>query len=119
MSHFPEKGAGADDYTEITRLRITDAHATDARTRTAPGDTAGAASCVGQTTTITTYPTTAGAFYAMLPVMVTGAETEGTAGTLTVGTGTFLALNLGTAIPPTGTNVVCTLASHRWTFRYD
>ena len=49
---------------------------------------------------MTTYPTSATAFYARNPELLSGAETEGAAATFTTDTATVVyALNLGTAIP--------------------
>lgn len=73
---------------------------------------------LGKTTTITTYPTTAARFYGVIPQDVTGTDTEGSTGTLTALTGTILALNLGGAIPPSGTAVICFRVDHRWCFVY-
>ena len=72
-----------------------------------------------QTTTISTYPTTAGAYYACTPLFVSGTQTEGTAGSTSTATGTMLVLNVGSAIPPSGTKIVATFVDHRWVVRYD
>jgi len=78
-----------------------------------------AALCV-ITTTVTTYPVAAGAFYACNPELLTGAETEGAAATFTADTDTVIyAFNVGTAIPPSGTKIVIHAAGGRWVFRYD
>jgi hypothetical protein len=73
-----------------------------------------------QTTTVTTYPTTAAAFYAYNPGEVNGTEAEGGAATYVVDTSTILyALNLGTMIPPNGTYVLAHHVGGRTVFRYD
>jgi hypothetical protein len=72
------------------------------------------------TTTITTYPTSASAFYAGNPTQVSGTETEGGAASYAPDIANIvLALNLGTQIPAAGTRVIATAAGGRWTFRYD
>jgi hypothetical protein len=84
----------------------------------APPD--GSAAVLARTTTVTTYPTTAGAFYACLPQGIDGNETEGAAATYTAETSTpFFAWNAGTAIPPAQTVVVCHAVGGRFVFRYD
>jgi hypothetical protein len=80
---------------------------------------ASAALCV-ITTTVTTYPTSAAEFYACFPELLTGSETEGAVPTFTPDTATTLyALNVGTAIPPSGTKLVIHGVGGRWVFRYD
>lgn len=72
-----------------------------------------------RTRAVGTYPTAARSFFAVVATMASGDEIEGKAGTLTPGSGTFLALNLGSAVPPLGTDVIVTFTAYRWTFRYD
>lgn len=79
----------------------------------------GARSLLVQTTTKTTYPTSAGVFYAVFSVDVTGAETEGATPTFTVGTDLFYALNLGSSVPPAGTNILAEAANGLWVIRFD
>ena len=75
---------------------------------------------VVQTTMVTTYPTVANVYYAVNPCDVNGTETEGQTASLVADTTTTLyALNLGTGIPPRGTQVVATSVGGRLTFRYD
>ena len=72
------------------------------------------------TTTLTTYPTTAGVYYACNPELLSGAETEGATPTFTADTGTVVyVLNLGTQIPPNGTKLIIHSTGGRWVFRYD
>jgi hypothetical protein len=104
---------------EIDRLRFDDADAVDAASREPLDKAAGAPSLVCKTTTCTTYPTAAMRFYCVTPQSVLGTETEGSTGTFTGTPGTFKALNLGSAIPPSGTQVLVTFVGHRWVFRYD
>lgn len=107
-------------YDEGQRLRLRQ-RAADAIASQNPGTvTRGAPCMVAATKTLTTYPTTAATYYACDVVAVTGAETEGGAGILTVvSPTTFFALNIGTAIPPTGTKIIVTFVDYRWSFRYD
>lgn len=81
---------------------------------------AGAASILGQTTVVSSYPTTASSFYALVACDLNGAETEGAIATVvTDNAPTFYAWNAGTQIPPQGTAVVCHAVGGRWVFRYD
>ena len=83
-------------------------------------DPYGSAGAVCVTTTITTYPTSAGAYYAVNPGQITSTEVEGGAGAPTPDSSTaFFALNLGTQIPPNGTPVVVHGIGGRFVFRYD
>jgi hypothetical protein len=106
---------------DLRILRDRQAAAENALDRSAAaGDQFGSAAMCAITTTVATYPTTAAAFYACNPELLTGAETEGAAATFTADTATVVyALNLGTAIPPSGTKIVAHSAGGRWTFRYD
>ncbi len=80
----------------------------------------GSAAMLAQTTTMKTYPTSASAFYAIVPCDVDGSETEGAAAAYVPRTGSVsFAINLGTQIPPVGTTVVCHGVGGRWCFRYD
>jgi hypothetical protein len=86
----------------------------------AGGDAYCSAAIIAQTTTVTTYPTTASAMYAVIPQDIDGAESEGSAATYVPNTGAIsYALNLGTQIPPSGTNVICHAVGGRFCFRYD
>ena len=71
------------------------------------------------TMTIRAYPTTAQAYYACQPLTLLGAEIEGGAGVVSVVSGTFFALNIGSTIPPSGTQILTTFIGNRWVFRYD
>jgi hypothetical protein len=80
----------------------------------------GSSAMLAQTTTVKTYPTTAAAFYAVVPCDIDGSETEGAAATYVPRTGSVAyALNLGIQVPPSGTTVVCHAVGGRWCFRYD
>ena len=78
------------------------------------------AALVAITTTVATYPTSAGEFFAVNPSLLTGSEVEGSTPTFVDDTVTIVyALNLGSAIPPVGTRIVCHSVGGRWAFRYD
>jgi hypothetical protein len=80
----------------------------------------GAAATLAQTTTVSTYPTTASAFYACIPADIDGSESEGASATyVQEGSAILYAWNAGTQIPPVGTTVVCHAVGGRWVFRYD
>jgi hypothetical protein len=86
-----------------------------------PGNSSGGtAARIVTTTTITTYPTSAAEFYACNPTEIDGTETEGGSASYTVDADQVLyVLNVGTAIPPSGTRVVAHAVGGRWVMRYD
>jgi hypothetical protein len=104
---------------DAQRLRIRDATLGVEFSQTGRDPSLGMPCLLAQTTTIKAYPTKAQSFYGCSPMTVLGAEVEGGAGSLTPGTSTFLALNVGSAIPSTGTTVLATYVDNRWVFRYD
>ena len=70
--------------------------------------------------TVSTYPTTASAFFACLPTDIDGNEAEGASATYVQESSTvFYAWNAGTQVPPVGTAIVCHAVGGRWVFRYD
>jgi hypothetical protein len=80
----------------------------------------GGLAILAQTTTVSHYPTAAGAFYACVPLQVDGAEAEGAAASFAADASrTLFAYNLGTQVPPAGTKVILHSCGGRWTFRYD
>lgn len=105
------------DDAERARYRLDDSEDDDSRNPDAADG--GAVSHVGLTTTVSSYPTTAAVYYGVRRQNIFGTETEGSSGVSSTITGTFLALNLGTAIPPVGTQVIVTRVAQRWTFRFD
>lgn len=113
MSHSPR------DDAEARRLRAADLAQADDWTREAAPYDPGAPAFVGKTTSDGTYPTTAAVFYAVNPVTVSGTETAGSAASFSASTAVVHALNLGTAVPASGTYVLVTFAANRWVFRYD
>jgi hypothetical protein len=79
-----------------------------------------AAAVLAQTTTVSTYPTTASAFYACVPANINGNESEGASATyVQEDSMVFYAWNAGTQVPPAGTTIVCHAVGGRWVFRYD
>jgi hypothetical protein len=88
--------------------------------RIVPFSSDGSAALLVQTTTVTSYPTTAGAFYASNPIEIDGNEVEGSAASYTADvTQLVYVLNVGTQVPPVGTRVVVHAVGGRWVFRYD
>ncbi len=80
----------------------------------------GAAAILAQTTTVSTYPTTASAFYVCVPADLDGNESEGASATYVQENSTaFYAWNAGTQVPPVSTAIVCHAVGGRWVFRYD
>lgn len=108
--------AQADD---AFRLRLEGTSLIDALSQLKGDPSLGMPCLVARTKAISRYPTTAQAFYACGSISVLGAEVEGASGTLSVGPATFLALNLGSAVPPVGSNLLVTFVENRWVFRYD
>jgi hypothetical protein len=88
--------------------------------RVAPFAADGSPALLVTTTTVSTYPATAGAFYASNPTEIDGSEVEGGAASYTAdATQILYVLNVGTQIPPAGTRVVAHAVGGRWVFRYD
>src|SRR4051812_24792422 len=88
--------------------------------RLAPFAEDGTVAVLAQTKVASAYPTVPGAFYACVPLSIDGPETEGAAAGFTADpTRTIFALNVGTQVPPAGTNVIAHSCGGRWTFRYD
>ena len=106
-------------FDEAKRLRARDAALLDDLSRRGRFPSFGSPSLVAQTKAISTYPTSPQRFFACVPQTVLGAEVEGGPGTLSPNPATFFALNLGTAVPPVGTNLLATFVESRWVFRYD
>ncbi len=72
-----------------------------------------------RTRTKTTYPTVPSAYYSCFPLAVTGDEVEGGPATLTVAVEDLYVFNVGTVIPPVGTDLLATFVDNRWVVRYD
>lgn len=108
-----------DPYDDSQRLRVQQRASDSEATRDRGVTTRGAPCFVVQTVAQTTYPTIAESFFATEIVTVLGTEAELAAGDLRVASGYVYCLNLGSAIPPMGTNVLATFVDNRWVFRYD
>jgi hypothetical protein len=104
---------------EAKRLRIQDATLVDGFSQASRDPSLGMPCIAAQTKTLATYPTGAQSFYACSPLAVLGTEVEGGLGTMSLGSSTFYALNLGSAVPPIGSNILVTFVDNRWVFRYD
>ena len=81
--------------------------------------TLGLPNLLARTTSLVAYPATAQCYYACQPLTLIGTEVEGGAGIVSSTSAPFFALNLGSAVPPSGTQVVATRVDNRWVFRYD
>lgn len=79
----------------------------------------GSPSLLAVTTALGTYPTTPQCYYACHPVLLLGPEVEGGPGAVSSASASFFALNLGSTVPPLGTQVLATFVGNRWVFRYD
>lgn len=102
----------------ILRERILDAEG-DIDSGYSPCPDAGV-SAVGVTATVSAYPTTAQAFYAIHPAEVDGTPVEGGSATYSDDSTTVIyAFNVGSLVPPSGTRVICHHSGGRWTFQYD
>lgn len=74
---------------------------------------------VGVTTAVTTYPSAANAFYAVLQSTIGGDETEGAAFTMVSPPDRIVfACNLGSKPPPVGSEVLVFSVQNRWVFFY-
>jgi hypothetical protein len=80
---------------------------------------ANSTAAIAVTTQVNTYPTAAQAYYACKLGNLTGDEQEGNPDTVAASANIFMALNLGTQIPPQGTQIIAHAASNRWVFRFD
>jgi hypothetical protein len=105
-------------YGEAARLRQDDEAFRDDLVRQDQPGVGGAACAILQTTTQTSYPTAAGRVYQCLLMVATGTEVEGSSATIDGAGRTVKALNLGSGVPPSGTNVLGTFVPYMWTFRY-
>jgi hypothetical protein len=104
---------------EAKRLRIRETALTAEFFRSLSEGASGSESMVARTVSLGSYPTTAQSYFALNPITVLGAEVEGGSATLTAEPGIFFALNIGSTIPPTGTDLLVTFIGNRWAFRYD
>lgn len=107
-----------DAYVPAARLRQQDEEFETELSQINPDSDGGSPAVAAQTTTETTYPTVANAFYQCQTLSVLGAEIEGGAASITTDPGTIKAYNFGSQVPPVGTKVICRFVSSRWVFRY-
>ena len=110
---------GSSTFDEAERLRILAREDAEARSRFDPGQIGGAPTLVVQTVTVKTYPTVAQRFYGVKAVTILGAEVESQAGSVTTGSGIFYALNIGSAVPPVGTQLIATFIGNRWILTFN
>ena len=76
-------------------------------------------SAVAQTAISETYPTTANTVYYLAGMSIDADDQEGSDVTLAGDGNEYFAVNLGTRIPPPGTNVLISSVGGRWVFRWD
>jgi hypothetical protein len=79
----------------------------------------GAVSVLARTVAVSSYPTVAQAVYGLQALRNTSALREGGSVGLTPVGNPFFALNLGSTVPPVGTDVIATDTGGRSEFRYD
>ncbi len=104
------------------RLFTREVALTDEVKRRDSDPTLGLISLLASTTTLSKYPTTASSYYACQPLTLLGTEVEGGPGVVSstsTTSATFFALNIGSTVPPSGTQIVVTRVDNRWVFRYD
>lgn len=104
-----------DDDARVMRERLAEALAELAKWADTPDQ---ASAILGQTYTLVTYPTAAQRAYDLHVVEISGTEVEGATPTLTATGLPFQAFNVGSSIPPSGTNVICVQFRGLWIFRY-
>jgi hypothetical protein len=110
--------SGQHAYDEAVRLRRSDAADRDELSRAEQAGPQPGFGEVCTTTHVGTYPTTAGAWYYVIPKAISGTETEGGSASSNAGTSKYLAWNIGASIPPEGTNVFVEHVPYRAVFRY-
>jgi len=107
------------DHDNVRRLFIRETALAHEVVRQDSDPPIGAPTLLACTKVLSSYPTVAQCFFACQPLTLLGAEVEGGSGVVTGVDATFFALNLGSAVPPIGTEVLVTFAGNRWVFRYD
>lgn len=108
-----------DQSAENEKLRIDDEEWDRDNGRVEDTQSTGTTSIVAITYVQTAYPTSAQRYYAMKPLRILGLQIEGNAATTTTRSKHLFAANLGTAIPPIGSNHIITYTGNRWVFRHD
>lgn len=104
---------------DATQLRRRHQELVDTIDQGRPSPSGGGDSVLVKTVTVTTYPTSARAYYGVQRVKPGGPETEGGTPTFTAFGSTFYAANEGSAVPAESTMFKATLLDGRYTFRYD
>ena len=104
---------------DARRLRVRASVLTDELKQCEFQPSFGTPSLLALTKVVKTYPTTSQCFFACQPLALLGQEVEGATGSVSPSPVTFFALNLGTTVPPVGTQILVTFVSSRWVFRYD
>jgi hypothetical protein len=84
-----------------------------------PDVVGGAPSLLARTKVLNTYPSVSQCYYACEPLFLLGTEVENGPGLISGTSTTFFALNLGSVIPPVGTQIIAAFVGNRWVFRYD
>jgi len=107
------------DTNEANKLYARESALADDVKRRASDPTLGPPCLLARTTVLRTYPTTAQRYFACLPLTLLGAEIEGGGGVVVAGSSAFFALNLGSSIPPAGSQFLATFVGNRWVFRFD
>lgn len=106
-----------DDEIRILRRRLEDL--IDSLDRGAEDPGIGGIAMLVQTGAINVYPTSAVAVYAVQALVPAGNEAEGVAPTFAAYGNKFTAINTGTKVPPSGSQVIVRLVSGRYVFRFD
>jgi len=107
-----------DDELRVLRARV--AAIEDELARLGPGALPSGLARVVKTISLGSYPTgsTALKTYAVRGLDVTGVESEGSTAVTSEDTRHFFAVNLGTSVPPVGTQLIAVSVPNRWVFRY-
>jgi hypothetical protein len=101
-------------YDDQELIRLGDAYRDGSRREEESSSQIGA-TCLAKTKTVTTYPTSAGKFFACSTQKVIGPETEGGTATVADLGDTFYAwLPTGRTVPANGTLVICERVPYRW-----
>lgn len=110
----------AQSESRTARARLAKSAAFADRSETTPADDG--ISFVGLTTTTGSYPTDPSAVYMVIPQEIDCGDDEGDSASFSndsPGGTPVPAINVGTAVPPQGTLVLCHCAGGRTCFRYD
>ena len=103
------------DFEDATRLRMGDDARRSTESRRADSAGGGSVSVLAVTKTLTSYPTSAGKFFACETRAILGTESEGASGAGTNLGDTFFAyLPVGAPIPASGSEVTCSRVAYRW-----